>query len=166
MNKPCTYLFPVLAISFAFVCLGVPAQAVAQWVVSPFCYQCEEWDEDPEYQECDSENNMLGYLGCALSAGGKQCVTSSTPDGGADCIVLPGLDGWDGGVWASLDVESEPWPQVVAGTDVPRRVHQVASTLDVPLEVVRHGCTGAIIQRHYSSARVAELRSGLRRVTI
>ena len=166
MNKPWTYLSPVLATLFAFAFLGVPTQAVAQWLPSPFCYQCELWDKDPDYVECDSEDNTLGYLGCSLVDGGKQCATSSAPNGGADCIVLPSLSGWDGGVWALLDVESEPWPQVVAGTEVPRWVQQAASAVDVPLEVARHGCTGAIIQRRYSSARIADLRSGLRRVTI
>lgn len=168
MNKLWTYLFPVLTILFTFPFLGVPTQAVAQQVASPFCYQCEQWQEDPNYVKCDSQDNDAGYLGCSLVSGGKQCATSSAPDGGADCIVprLPGLDGWDGDVWALLEVESEPWPPVVAGTEIARRVQQAVSDVDVPLEVARHGCTGAIILRGYSPARIAELRAGLRRVTI
>ena len=66
----------------------------------------------------------------------------------------------------SPDVESVRWPQAVGWTELPRRVQQSALAVDVPLEVARHGCIGAIIQRRYSSARIAELRSGLRRVAI
>ena len=45
MNKPCTYLFPVFTILFAFACLGVPTQAVAQG----YCYQCRPWEKDKNY---------------------------------------------------------------------------------------------------------------------
>ena len=169
MNKPCTYPSPVLEILLALACFGVPAQAVAQDqpIPSPYCYRCEAWDQDPELVECDSEDNLVGHLGCTLANGGTRCNTSSLPGGGADCgIITPGLDGWGGEVWVSLDVESDPWPHAVAVTEVLQRAQQAAPAVDVPLEVARHGCTGAIISRRYSPERIAALRLGLRRVTI
>ncbi|MDE2652478.1 MAG: hypothetical protein OXI71_01570 [Gemmatimonadota bacterium] len=42
----------------------------------------------------------------------------------------------------------------------------MAPAANVLLEVVRHGCTGAIIRRRYTPARITELRSALRHVTI
>lgn len=41
--------------------------------------------EDEFYYECDPDDNILGYLSCTLSNGGKSCATSSLPDGGYNC---------------------------------------------------------------------------------
>ena len=150
MHMPITYLFRVLAIVLAFASLGVPARAVAQGPVAhTHCYLCEKWDDSPEDEilmECDPDDNIIGFQQCELSNGGQTCTTSGTaPDSDKDCYVpFVFVDGR-----ASADLESEPWTQVVGRP-----------------EVARHGCTGAIIQRRYSSARIAEIRSGLRRVTI
>lgn len=161
MNKSCTYLFPVFAILLAFACLSAE-RAVAQ----DYCLKCEsasgnDEDESDGPYECDSKDNPKGYLACTLSRGGKQCATSTAPDGGWDCHVALAMDGR-----VSPDVESKPWLQAVGGTELPGRVQQTVASVDVPPKVARHGCTGAIIQRRYSPARIAELRSGLRRVTI
>ena len=156
MNKPCTYPFPVFAI-LAFACLSVPERAVAQ----DFCYRCGPWSENDEYYECNPDNNPSGYLACKLSRGGKPCATSTRPDGGTDCHVVLAMDGR-----VSPDVESQPWLQAAGGTELPGRVQQTVASVDIPPKVVRHGCIGEIIQRRYSPARIAELRSGLRRVTI
>ena len=165
MSKLWTYLFSVLAVSLTFASLGVSARAVAQIVHRPYCYQCEEWPEDNNYYKCDSQGNIFGYVTCELSRGGKTCTTSNTPDGGPDCYS--GL--WpvfvlDGRI--SPDVESAPRPVAVGGPVLVRRAQQAVPTADVPVEVARHACTGAIMQRRYASARIAEMRSGLRRVSI
>ena len=161
MNKSCTYVFPALAILLALACFGVPARAVAQDpVYSPYCYQCKLWKKikNVAYLQCDPDNNLVGHLACELSNGGKRCTTSALPGGFDDCITLPPtLAGR-----VSPDVESEPWHQAVGGMEL----QQVVSAVDVHLEVARHGCTGAIIQRRYSSARIAALRLSLWRVTI
>lgn len=88
---------------------------------------------------------------------------SSDPSGsgGDDCRVDATLGGR-----VSLDVVSEPWPQGVGGAAVPRLLTSAVHLGDSPVVLVRHECSGAIIRRRYSSARTAELRSGLRRVTI
>ena len=163
MNKPCTCLFSVLNILLVFACLGVPARAVAQ-VHHEYCYNCRPWEEDKEYYKCSARteaDSPWGSQVCKLSRGGKQCATSAMPNGGPDCMVVSNLAGR-----VSPDVESEPWPQAVGGTEFPRRVQQAASAVDDLIGVARHECTGAIIRRRYSSARIAELHSGLRRVTI
>lgn len=160
MKNPWTYLFHVLAIPLAFACLGMPSRAVAQQPNS-HCLKCEESDDYPDYLECDSHDNRLGYLACKLTMGGKQCATSTGPDGGPNCKVVVTLAGR-----VSPDVDPEPWLQALGVTELPRRAQQEGPTVDDPLEVTRHGCTGAIIQRRYSSARIEELRSGLRRVTV
>ena len=160
MREPYTHPFPVLAILLAVACLGVPTRAVAQ-TPHDYCYQCNEWKEDPEYVTCEpvTKEGTYGHLSCTLMEGAKQCGVSTGPRGGHDCIVVPTLDGR-----ASLGVDSEPWPQAVGGTELPRWVlHAVPAVL---LEVARRGCTGAIIQRRYSSPGIAELRSDLERVAI
>ena len=158
MREPYTNLFPVLAILLAVACLGVPARAVAQWTPSPWCYNCEPVGK---LAKCASvtDDSAFGYLECELAAGGKACNTSADPVGGPDCRVDATLAGR-----VSLDVDSEPWPQGVGGAAVPRRLTSAVHLVDFP--VARHECTGAIIRRRYSSASIAELRSGLRRVTI
>ena len=161
MNKPYAYLYSVLATLLAVACLSVPARAAAQATPSPYCYQCKAWEVNKNYFECNPDDNLWGHLVCQLSNGGKTCTTSSLPSGGADCIVVPTLAGR-----VSPDVESEPWPLAVNGTGLSQRVRQAVPAVDVVLEVARHGCTGAIIQRRYSSARIAELRSDLRHVSI
>lgn len=166
MNKLFAYLFPVLATLLAFACLGVPAPAVAQDVLEPHehCYKCTAWEKNPNYYSCKhvSVEGAIGHKACKLKGGAKQCNTSQNHvDFGPDCTVVLAMDGR-----VLPNVESEPWSQAVAGTDLPRREHQAEPSVDVALEEVRHGCTGAIIQRRYSSARIAELRTGLRRVTI
>lgn len=152
MHKPCTYLFPVVA----FACLVASARAVAQ-----DCVGCGEWEEDPEYYVCGTVDGV-GHQACKLSKGGKQCSKSTLPDGSPDCGVVLALDGR-----GSQHVESGQWPQAVGGeVELPARVQRTAPAVADLSEVARHGCNGAIIQRRYSSAKIAELRSGLRRVTI
>ena len=159
MREPYTDLFRVLAILLAVACWGVPARAVAQVTPSPWCYNCEPVGE---LAKCESttEDGAFGRLKCKLAVGGKSCAMSSDSlgTGGDDCQVEATLGGR-----FSPDVVSEPWPQGVGGAAVPRRLTSF-HLVDSP--VVRHDCSGAIIRRRYSSARIAELRSGLRRVTI
>ena len=153
MHMPITYLFRVLAIVLAFASLGAPSRAVAQVVAHTHCYVCDLWDESPPGEplfECDPDKSIFGYQRCELSNHNTTCTASSTrPDNGKDCYVEEDWIFPDGRASAGLELEPEPWTQVVGRS-----------------EVARHGCIGAIIQRRYSSARIAEMRSGLRRVTI
>lgn len=161
MREPYTDHFRVLAILLAVACSSVPARAVAQVTPSPWCYSCEPVG-DLAKCESTSKDGDYGRLKCKLAEGGKSCAMSSDPSGsgGDDCVVEATLGGR-----VSLDVVSEPWPQGVGGAAVPRRLTSV-HLVDSPVVLVRHECSGAIIRRRYSSARIAELRSGLRRVTI
>ena len=106
-----------------------------------------------------SSHGEYGRLECELLAGGAACNTSSDPEGGPDCKVDVTLAGR-----VSPDVDSEPWPEGVGGAAVPRRLTSAVHLVGFP--VARHECSSAIIRRRCSSERIAELRSGLRRVTI
>lgn len=158
MREPYTNLFPVLAILLAVACLGVPARAVAQWTPSPWCYDCKPVGKLAKCAAVTTDSEF-GYLACQLEEGGKACETSADPVGGPDCRVDITLVGR-----VSLAVDSEPWPQGVGGAAGPRWLTSAVHLVGFP--VARHECSGAIVRRRYSSARIAELRSGLRRVTI
>lgn len=160
MREPSTHRFPVLAILLAVACLGVPAHAVAQWTgtLSPWCYDCRPVGELAKCAAVTTDSKF-GYLACELSDGGNACNTSAGHDGGPDCRVDVTLVGR-----VSLELDSEPWPGGVGGMALPRRLTSVVHLVDSP--VARHGCSGAIVGRRYSSTRIAELSSGLRRVTI
>ena len=162
MQKPFTCLFPVLAILLASASLGVPERAMAQASPRENCYVCDEWDEDPDYAMCKSveKDGTFGHLACKLSMGGTQCAKSTTPRGGYDCKVVLAMDGR-----VSPDAGPESWPRT-GGTELFRLAQQAAPAVNELRGVARHGCTGAIVQRGYSPARIAELRSDLRRVTI
>ena len=161
MNKPSTCLFPIFAIPFVVACLGVSARAVAQ-DPNHFCYQCQEWEKNTDYYACVAVTtaDSLGHKSCSLLGNANQCGVSTGPDHGPDCKVVPTVAGR-----VSLGVKSAP-SQAVGGRELPRWVLQAVPAVDVPQELTRHRCTGAIIQRRYSSKRIAELRSGVRRVTI
>lgn len=163
MNKPCNYfnyLFPALAILLAFACLGVPARATAQ----DYCYRCELWeppeeDEDPPPEEDEDPppeehyfacraTEKTAFEACELSRGGRQCSHSNRPDGSSNCLIV-------------LDPAGR-----VYSAEFHRRMQEAAPATNVLPEVARHGCTGGIVRQRYSPARIAELRSGLRHVTI
>lgn len=153
MNKPFSYLLPVLVILAAFACLGVPERAVAQ----DYCYKCKQWvpDEGPPPEEEPEEDYFacrategLGFQACKLSRAGRQCTYTNDPNGRPDCLIV-------------LDPVGR-----VHSAESPRPMQETALATNVLPEVARHGCSGAIVRRRYSSTRIAELRSGLRNVTI
>lgn len=163
MQKPFACLFPVLAILLASASPGVSARAVAQPSPRKYCYQCKvERIDGEDYYACrpTQEGGDFGYLACSLVGGAKQCPTSTGPRGGHDCRVVLAMDGR-----VSPDAGPEPWPRA-GGAELFRLAQRAAPAVNELRGVARHGCTGAIIQRRYSSARIAELRSDLRRVTI
>ena len=149
MNKPFSNLLLLLAILLVSASLVVPASAVAQ----DYCYNCKLWtpEQGPEPEEdhfaCRATEE-LGYQACELSEGGRKCNHSNRPDGSFDCLIV-------------LDPAGR-----VYSAEFPRRMQEAAPAVNVLLEVARHECTGAIIRRRYSPARIAEQRSGLRHVTI
>ena len=151
MSKPFSCLIPVLAILAALAFLGVPERAIAQ----DYCYLCLPWyppDFDPEtdtlqHYACRTTEG-LGFQGCQLSRAGRQCGYHNDEPGTYNCLVV-------------LDPAGR-----VYSAESPRRMQEVAPAANVLLEVARHGCTGAIIRRRYPPARITELRSDLRHVTI
>ena len=152
MNKPFSYLLPVLAILAAFACLGVPERAIAQ---EDYCYGCEPWVPPGFDPETDTVKHFAckvreksGFQGCTLSRAGRQCNYTNVPGGAPDCLIV-------------LDPAGR-----VYSAESPRRMQEVAPAANVLLEVARHGCSGAIVRRRYTPARIAELRSDLRNVTI
>lgn len=159
MNKPFSNLLPVLAILISFACLGVPERAVAQQdTPSPLashCYLCklyipEEGEgpvpEDDRFACRATEEGKFGFHACTLEDGGRRCNHSNLPDGRPGCALV-------------LDALGR-------SAELPRRMQEEAPAVNVLPEVVRHECTGAIVRRRYSPARIAELRSDLRHVTI
>lgn len=123
------------------------------WLLAEYCYNCKLWipEQGPEPEEdhfaCRATEE-LGYQACELSDGGRKCNHSNRPDGSFDCLIV-------------LDPAGR-----VYSAELPRRMQEEAPAVNVLPEVVRHECTGAIVRRRYSPARIAELRSDLRNVTI
>ena len=78
-----------------------------------------------------------------------------------DCVVTihPWLDG-------RADVGSPVANGSVGAAEFPRSGQVVMSGAATPVAVERSACTGAIVQRRYLPARIAELRADLRHVTI
>ena len=138
--------------------LVVPEHAVAQ-----DCVGCRRWSEDETYWTCKPVDGM-GHQACTLTQGGKQCNTSSNPEGGGpDCGLVIALDGRGLG-----SVSDQGVRDAAAGADGRGQASSLSGQREagMPSVVTRHACTGAIIDRTYEPSRVGKLRSGLRHVSI
>lgn len=151
---------PFLAMLMALACLVVPAEAAAQG-----CVDCGVWPEDDEYHICEPVDGV-GHNACTLTRGGRQCNVSTQPDGSEDCGLLLALDGRGVGVSRTPTPAASHMEDRTALGDGASRLPFASVAFGASFAVIRHACTGAILERSYPAAQVAELRFGLRHVTI
>ena len=151
MRNPTSFLLPVLAMVFALAVLGMPEGVAAQDGCTICVYVPQE--EEPPTPECDPLPTGEGYETCDVKSGWEDCEMSSDKP---DCGSRLALDG-------RADVGSGVAPAAVA---IPWGRQLVVPAADTPAAVTRQACTGAIVQRRYSAGSIAELRAGLRHVTI
>lgn len=144
---------PFLVLAALLMLLGMPEPAAAQ----KGCVACNK--DDDGKPECVPKPKGAGYESCTLEKGKDECEMSSDEP---DCGLVLALDGRSlrRGANPALSGRADgaddqlpllPQPEAAAGTF---------------LAASRHACTGAIIERRYAPARIAQLRIGLRRVTI
>ncbi len=148
MRSSTSFLFPVLAVVFALGVVGMPEGVAAQ---GKGCVVCKlSKDAPPECEAIEAPFLARGYQRCRVEAGKRNCTLS---DKWPDCWVTinPWLDG-----------------RVDVGSRLPSGSGQgvVVSGAATPVAVERSACTGAIVQRLYLPARIAELRADLRHVTV
>lgn len=145
-------LLPVLAALAALVVLGMPEGVAAQ------CTMCESpGDNLFGGPRCVPLKEGKGYEECEVVAGEDNCTLSSDKP---DCGLVLALDG------RALDLGSGVATGAVAGAGIPRWLQLVVPAPETPPAALRQACTGAIVQRLYSPGGIAQLRSGLRHVTI
>lgn len=156
MRNPTSTLFPVLAALSALAVVGMPEGVAAQ---GKTCVECKlSNDAPPECVPLVEPFLALGYKTCVADVRKKFCTMSSSS---WDCVVTihPFLDG-------RVDVGSPLANGSVGAAEFPRPRQVVVSGAATPAAVERAACTGAIVQRRYLPARIAELRADLRHVTI
>ena len=149
-------LLPVFGALSALVVLGMPNGVAAQ---GTGCVECERSnDAPPECVPLVEPFLALGYHTCKVEAGNGFCTMSSK---WPDCVVTinPWLDG-------RVDVGSPVANGSVGAVEFPRSGQVVVSGAATPVAGERSACTGAIVQRRYLPARIAELRADLRHVTV
>ena len=149
-------LFPVLAALVALMTLGMPEGVAGQGKGGPTgCTECRK--EDGEAPECVPKPKGEGYDDCINESEKGDCTLSSDKP---DCGLVVALDGraQDGGSGVAT--------VAVGGMEVAPGLRPEVPAVRVPTAVARHACTGAIVNRRYSSATIAQLITGLRRVTI
>ena len=77
-----------------------------------------------------------------------------------DCGLGLALDG------RAVDMASPLTTAAMGGAEISAWTRLALPAAKTPPTVARQACTGAIVHRRYSQESVAELRAGLRRVTI
>lgn len=151
MRDQASRLFLVLAA--LLMLLGIPERAIAQ----PECVTCTEDNEGNA--QCVPKPKGAGYADCSLEKETDECELSSDAP---DCGLILALDG--------RSLRQGPNPALSGrahgADDQLPLVPQPEGAAGTFLAASRHACTGAIIERRYDPARIAQLRIGLRRVTI
>ena len=145
-------LLPVLAALFAIGVLGMPERAAAQ----PRCDKCLYRLNKPP--KCvPTEKGAEGYEWCKTKNTSDECELSSEEP---DCNVVVALDG--------RAVELDPGVAIgaVGRPQILRWVQFAVSAVWTPPAAARQACASAIVHRRYSPPTIAEIRAGLRRVTI
>ena len=151
MRSAMNSLLPVLAALFALGVLGMPAGVAAQ----EDCVRCHNVDGKPP--ECVPKLVGEGWHECTVVEGVEDCEMSSDKP---DCGLILALVG------RAVDVPSTVAAGAVGGTAMSWSQQLVAPAAEMPPTVTRQACTGAIVQRRYSPESIADIRAGLRRVTI
>lgn len=155
-------LLPVLAGLVALTTLGMPEGVAGQGksACSKCVYTEAKDKEDPPIPGCEPLTKGDGYKECHVKQGAPECTFGEPAPEGPNCTrPLLLLDGRAG------DPGSRVVTAAVVGVRNPRW-RQPSVAAETAPAAARHACTGAIVNRRYSPARVAELRTGLRRVTI
>ena len=154
-------LLPVLAGLVALMTLGMPEGVAGQGksACSTCTYIKAKDPKDPPIPECESLTKGDGYKECHVEQGASDCSHGDPRPEKPDCTAVLMLDG------RAEDLGSGVVTAAVVGVKIPRWRLPLAPAETAPA-AARHACTGAIVNRRYSPARVAELRTGLRRVTI
>lgn len=101
--------------------------------------------------------NGKGYEWCENMVRWKDCQLSSDEE---DCGLDVAFDG------RAVNAGSAVAIAAVGGLEIPQWRQLVVPTAATFPAVARQACTGAIVHRRYSPATIAELRTGLRHVTI
>ena len=158
MRNPTTSLLPVLAALFALDVLGMPEDVAAQ----DSCTVCQDREEEGKPPKCVPTLEGMGYDSCRVvvtPVGKQKCRMSSTEP---DCEVglAFALDG------RAVDVGSGVATAAAGRADIPRWQQLVVPVGETLPAMARSACTGAVIRRRYTAASIAELRAGLRRVTV
>ena len=149
-------LLAVFGAVSALVVLGMPDGVAAQ---GRSCTECKlSNDAPPACVPKVAPFLGLGYKRCQVEVGDRTCTMSSK---WPDCVVTinPWLDG-------RVDVGPRLPNGLAGAAESPRSGQVVVSSAPTPAAVERSACTGAIIQRRYLPARIAELRADLRHVTV
>ena len=157
MRSPTTSLLPVLSALFALGVLGMLEGIAAQ-----SCTVCEDREKEGKPPKCVPTLEGMGYDSCRVvvtPVGEKKCrMSSDTPD--CEAGVSFALDG------RAVDVGSGIATAAVARAEIPRWQQLIVPVAETLPAVARQACTGAVIRRRYTAASIAELRAGLRRVTV
>lgn len=155
MRNAMNSLLPVLAVLFALGVFGMPEGVAAQ----EGCTECVKEDNGPP--ECVPILEGDGYDTCLVVKPNEDCEMSSDE---SDCVADPGFDGR--AMHEALHWASGVATGAVGGVEIPWWQQLVVPAAEMSPAVARQACTGAIVQRRYSPARITEIRAGLRRVTI
>ncbi len=155
MRNATSSLLPVLAALFALGVSGMPEGVAAQ----EGCTECVKEDNSPP--ECVPKLEGDGYDTCKVVKPNEDCELSSDE---TDCVADPGFDGR--AMHEALHWASGVATGAVGGVEIPWWQQLVVPAAEKSRAVARQACTGAIVQRRYSPARITEIRAGLRRVTI
>ena len=152
MRSAMNSLLPLLAALFALGVLGMPERAAAQ----DRCSECLIRQNKPP--KCvPTGKGEEGYERCTADIYWDTCEMSSDKP---DCNIVVTLDG------RAVDTGPGVATGTVGRAQILRWAQFVVAAVRTPPAAARQACTGAIVQGRYATAAIAEIRAGLRRVTI